>query len=310
MRIYDEIYEKNYTYETVPCECHGKQLFLQKITSKESNIKKNILCVHGLTITSSAFCSNYKDYNIAHKLCNIGYSVWIMDIGGHGRSETWEHGLDVNTQTGAEDIIAATEVIRKEEKVDRIELMGWSWGTMTCAVAATKKPELIQKLVLISPITGGTFPSKPREMFPDAYMPIQYKHCARLFPIKGLISGLEPEGDFEYDDNIVDLGLIDSSMHYMFRYLSEKGRPTGPSADIYCDADEWKIDAESIKAPTLMICGDNDLYVSQERLKVMYKKLPEGSKLKVIPKASHGFMFEKQNHVDGVQYILDFLQED
>ena len=64
-----------------------------------------------------------------------------------------------------------------------------------------------------------------------------------------------------------------------------------------------------IKAPTLLIVGDKDPYVSValcEEAKATLKA--EGSQLKVIPGASHPMMMEKPYYKAFREAVLDFLK--
>lgn len=306
---YDDWFQVEYTYEPIPCETHGKQLFFEKITCENSDPSKNVLVVHGLTCNSSIFDIAYKDYSINRFLCKEGYTVWMIDISGHGRSERWENPLEINTLVAAEDLIAAMEII-KEKAGTKTSLIGWSWGTMTTSKAAGMRPDLVDKLILCSPVTGGTFPSKSKDEFTDANIDVPYAMAARIFPIKGVTGGVEPdEDDFEFDTDRVDIRLVDHVMHMLYRDVLGAGKPNGPSIDIYCNADEWKINPDVIKAPTLILWGDDDIYPSPARIEIMLTKLPEGSRQRRFPGAGHDFMFEKDQYRICNGEILKFLGE-
>lgn len=240
---------------------------------------------------------------------NAGFTSWIMDVSGHGRSEEWENPLDIKTKTAAEDIIEAAETINRVMGTEQIDLFGWSWGAMTTSMAAGMRPGLIRKLVLCSPVTDGTFPSMPEEMFQDKYGEVSYAGLSRLFPIKGVTGGIEPGEDFEFDESRVELGMVDKAVHDFMRYVFSKGRPNGPSTEVMCNTDEWKINVDPIKAPTFLCWEDDDIYPSEERIKIMLSKLPDGSEGQFIKGGTHAIPFEKTVNVILHNAIIEFLNK-
>ena len=60
-----------------------------------------------------------------------------------------------DTAYAAEDIRAAMERIASETGQERIDLLGWSWGTMTTGLYAGEYPEHLGKLVLYAPVLSG-----------------------------------------------------------------------------------------------------------------------------------------------------------
>jgi pimeloyl-ACP methyl ester carboxylesterase len=65
-------------------------------------------------------------------------------------------------------------------------------------------------------------------------------------------------------------------------------------------------DLGRIKAPTLILAGDDDM-MSLEHTTAMYRAIPN-SELAIVPGTSHGLFMEKSSLVNRV--ILDFLGND
>ena len=68
------------------------------------------------------------------------YGVWILaDMENTGK---YEDGWKVTTQHAAEDEIYALEKICELQGVEKLDLLGWSWGTMTTSKVASQRPDL------------------------------------------------------------------------------------------------------------------------------------------------------------------------
>ena len=61
----------------------------------------------------------------------------------------------VDSDYAAEDIHAAMGKIIRETGLERIDLLGWSWGTVTVSRFAAMHPEMIDRLILYAPILCG-----------------------------------------------------------------------------------------------------------------------------------------------------------
>lgn len=62
---YDNWYDLEFSYEDVPLSTHNKKLFFQKISCTNSDSKKNILFLHGLTANSKVLDICYKNYMLS-----------------------------------------------------------------------------------------------------------------------------------------------------------------------------------------------------------------------------------------------------
>lgn len=305
-----------YNFTEVHCQRkdNGKKLFLQRCSCEHSDPGKNLLCVHGLTLTQHIFDIDYKDYSVIRFFTKKGYTVWALDCGGYGRSEEYEEGFSVNTENAARDIITAIEVIKEEMKCENVDLMGWSWGTMTASRAAGLRPDLVRKLVLIAPVTGGTMEAMPKEAFTEDKVTVDYEFAARLF--RHTLTGgnevaayMNPQEGDDIDYDITEKEVVGIAMHNIFRYDIRHPRPQGGQVDIYTAGDKWLIDGRSIKATTYIIRGTDDVYTTPERLAELLSVLPEGSDAHVVLGAGHGLYYEKDYYQEVRERILAFLEK-
>ena len=133
--------QESYSYEEYPLERNGISLHLDCVKAENTDPEKNVLMMHGSTYSSHEFDIDYEDYSLVRRLAREGYAVWRLDIAGYGQSEEVEDGLMPDTAYAAEDIRAAMELIADETGQERIDLLGWSWGTMTTGLFAGEDPE-------------------------------------------------------------------------------------------------------------------------------------------------------------------------
>lgn len=147
--------ETSYRYSEVPLERNGIALHLDEVTVSDTNPQKNILLVHGVTYSSHEFDIDYQDYSLVRRLAREGYGVWRLDIAGFGQSEQVEDGFLPDSEYAAEDINAAVETITEVTGQEKIDVLGWSWGTVTVSRFVAAHPEHVNNLVLYAPILSG-----------------------------------------------------------------------------------------------------------------------------------------------------------
>lgn len=284
-----------FTYEEYPLERNGVALHLDCVSVAGTVPKRNILVMHGLTYSSHEFDINYEDYSLVRYLAGNGYAVWRLDIAGYGQSGVVEDGFMPDSDYAAEDIHAAVERIVAETGVEKVDLMGWSWGTVTTSRFVGRYPELVRKLVLYAPILCGLGEAEITEPFHEN----DWEHAAGDIQV-------DSEGRFDLsitDPVIIEL-LCSSSWHY-----DRDSSPNGGRRDLCVDPSVKLIDLSAIQMPTLVICGGNDPYMNYELVNASLGELPEGSELKIIPGGGHAIMIEKPYYHEFRESVLAFLDE-
>lgn len=287
--------EISYTYEEYPLERNGIALHLDCITVAGTEPAKSILLVHGLTYSSHEFDIDYQDYSLVRLLAREGYAVWRVDIAGYGRSGAVEDGFMPDSDYAGEDINAAVELIVAETGLDKIDVLGWSWGTVTSSRFVNKYPEHVNKLVLYAPILRGLGDYEVADAFHYNY----WEHAADDF--QKLDNG---EFDLTITDPVIIEMYCSSCWHYDRDYS-----PNGGRRDL-CVADtESLINLDGITVPTLCICGSVDPYLVFDAVNDALNHLPEGSALEVIPGASHAVMLEAPFYHDFQARLLAYLAD-
>jgi long-chain acyl-CoA synthetase len=119
------------------------EMNLSVIDISPENATKTIMFVHGF-----AGCAETWEYQIN---AFLDYHIIIPDMRGHGQSDA--PYSDYTMEELVEDLHAITQKLDFPEK---FILVGHSFGGSICVEFATKYPELLEKLVLLS--TAGEYP--------------------------------------------------------------------------------------------------------------------------------------------------------
>ena len=285
--------DAGYTYTEIPLERNGISLHLDCMTVKGENPGKNILLVHGLTYSSHEFDVDYKDYSLVRRLAREGFAVWRLDIAGYGQSGAVPDGFLPDSDYAAEDINAAVEKIVTMTEQARIDVLGWSWGTVTAGRFAAKHPEHLNKLVLYAPILGGIGEHEVTEPFHRN----TWENAADDF---------QRNEEGEFDLSVTDPVIIEMFCSGCWHYDKETS-PNGGRRDICVPESEKLIDLSAISVPTLVICGDRDPYLNFDLVDTVLDELPEGSVYEKIKGASHVAYIEAPFYRDFQGRVVRFL---
>ncbi len=283
-----------YQFTEYPLIDRGISLFLECMSTGDSAPDRNILLIHGSTNSSHVFDINYEDYSLARRLAREGYAVWRLDIAGYGRSGDVPNGFLPRMDYAAENIHAAVDLITQETKNHKIDLLGWSWGTMTAGRFAVKYPEYLNRLVLYAPLLTGV---GEREIT-EAFYSITWESLVEDFQLNN--SG-------EIDSTIVEPVLVKLWCSNGRRY-NKTCSPNACRLDYFVSQSRKLINLEAIPVPTLIICGDKDPYMDYKQIYEVADHLPEGSAVEVIPGGSHIVMYEKPFYHEFQNRIIRFLK--
>lgn len=285
-----------YTQTTCPLERNGTALYLSQTVLSGTQPQRQILLVHGVTYSSHEFDIDYQDYSLVRYLARNGYGVWQLDIAGFGRSGAVEDGFMVDSDFAAEDIHAAAEKIIRETGQETIDVLGWSWGTVTVSRFAARHPEMIGRLVLYAPILCGIGAYEVTEPFHHN----TWEHAADDFQRC-------PDGSF--DTSVTEPAVLEWFCSGCWHYDGESS-PNGGRRDLCVDPSHLLIDLAQIRTPTLVICGDRDPYLDNTLVNRCLDDLPDGSALEIIPGGSHVVYVEKPFYHDFRERLMRFLQDE
>lgn len=121
---------------------------------------KTILFVHGATFAGSAtFDLPIGGESWMDWLARRGYDVYSVDLRGYGRSgrpaamkaDALKNLPIADTEAALEDVAKVVEFIRSRQSVEKVTLIGWSWGATVAARYAIMAPSKVDRLVLYAP---------------------------------------------------------------------------------------------------------------------------------------------------------------
>lgn len=125
--------------ETIPLARNEVPLHLERYIEQDGKTKRPLLFVHGVTFSSHEFDVDYKDYSLARYFAKHGFEVWLLDIAGFGSSGSVKDGFMPDSDYASEDIAAAVRLILERNNLASLDILGWSWGTVTSGRFAAKK---------------------------------------------------------------------------------------------------------------------------------------------------------------------------
>ncbi|SFW98425.1 Pimeloyl-ACP methyl ester carboxylesterase [Thermoactinomyces sp. DSM 45891] len=296
----------------------GVQIYLRH--KKQTKAKEAVLFLEPFSVpTAKAF--DVPGYSWMDDLASKGYDTWAMDFRGFGGStrpkemnQPPNQNKPVVTHTEAiKDLAATVEHIKKTQKVEKVSIVGWSWGAVVAGEYAAQKPENVNKLVLYGFMHGFSLPSmtkpfespkKPGEFNPKspAYQVIDFDKGMHHWHM--MMNGKELASDDAMEK--VRTTFIESDDTSKTRENQAIRRPMGPLQDLFSIwTDRPLYDVSKITSPTLVIYGDSDFFAEKNLL----QKLTGVKEKKevVIPEATHWALYEK-NRDQLLKATEQFLQ--
>lgn len=224
-----------------------------------------LLLMHGGTLTIESF--RQQTPALAER-----FRVILPERRAHGRTPDVEGPITYDLMAG--DTIALMAAL----SIERAHLVGWSDGANVGMLVALRRPDLVQKLVLIS----GNFDVSG---YTDEFTAFLQQATADTWPslISDLYKRTSPDGSAHWP-------LVFEKIKRM--WLNE---PKIRSQDLV-----------AITAPTLVMCADRDA-IKLEHTIDLFRGIP-GAQLCVVPGTSHFLPIERPGLVNRV--ILDFLADD
>ena len=249
-----------------------------------------------------------------------GYDVYLVDLRGYGRS-TRPPEMDqpaernaplTTTSTAVKDVGSAADFIRKRRGVERINLLGWSWGTTIMATYATRNTDRVNKLLLYAPQWIRTTPSLIATSGPlGAYRVVQ-EDAAKARWVTGVPetkkAELIPPGWFE-----AWAAATFSSDPWGVKQDPKKLRaPNGTQQDTreYWSAGKAYYEPETIRVPTLLLVGEWDQDTPPYMAQALFPKLVNApyKQLVQIGEATHTVLMEK-NRMQLFRAVQAFLDQ-
>jgi pimeloyl-ACP methyl ester carboxylesterase len=146
--------------------------------------ERTVLYVHGATYpASTAFDLQLGGMSWMDYIAARGYDVYLLDLRGYGKSaRPKEMSEDPKTNppivrgdTAVKDIGTVVDFILARRNIQRLNLIGWSWGTVTMSTYSTQNPSKVERLILYAP--GFWVETLP---LPESIPPARIANARRL----------------------------------------------------------------------------------------------------------------------------------
>jgi len=209
-----------------------------------------------------------------------------FDLPGHGETPV------PSAPYGIADLAELTADLLRREGIPRAHVAGISLGGLIAQRLTAAHPELVDRLVLID--TTPRYTDELRSMWA-----VRAKG-AREEGVRPLIDGLLPIW-------FTPQAIADDTA--AVRYVRETlARCPGEGYALACEAlanADLREDAVRIRAPTLVICGDEDIPSFLDAARWLAARIA-GAKLAWIARARHASVLERPE--DGLRLVRDFLR--
>ncbi len=135
----------------------GAQLYVRSRRPANVAPRGVVVLVHGATVASSLFDVPLQDYSLLGALARAGYAAYALDIRGYGRSSRpyLSTGAALPFARGddaVQDVFDVVSAVRDLEGVERVNLLGGSWGSIVVSKFAAMHPSFLDSLMLMAPI--------------------------------------------------------------------------------------------------------------------------------------------------------------
>ena len=249
----------------------------------------------------------FHDYLVPHfKNLAQDYQIIFYDQRGCGKTEFPQDTSTINIETYVEDL----EAIRNHLKLEKLNLIGHSWGSLLSLNYAKKYPNNLERLILVSPAPGNS------AYFDETFSNMQQKRTEE--DTKELVQTMM-SADFEKRENeafkkaillgdkvnLVDQSSIDGLYEPMI--FNETTSSNLMLVNSLLERTYFNLNIldniSVISCPTLIIVGDLDNvpFASTQLIQENIK----GSKLEVIKKSCHYPFYETPKEFN--QTIKNFL---
>lgn len=241
-----------------------------------------LLLIQGLGLDSTAWL--YQLPALAQQ-----YQVILFDNRGIGRTDASLGPY--TTYAMAQDVIALLNVL----EIARVHILGFSMGGLIAQVLALHYPDRIHKLVLVS--TAARLPAMTQQILQNWLHMLQEKVNSET-RMRSQLPWLFTEHFFEHQDHVDELIRLSLEHPYIPTIAGFSGQVAA------CITHNTQHQLNQIKAPTLIMVGNEEKLIPVERSRSLAANLPNAT-LQVIDAAGHNFFWETPDSFNAA--VLDFI---
>ena len=280
-----------------------------------------VLFVHGATYpASTAFDLPLGGTSWMEYIARRGYDVYLVDLRGYGRSTRppqMDQPADKNapltsTAIAVSDVGSAVDFIRKRRGVEKINLLGWSWGTTIMATYTTRNNDKVNKLALYATQWIRQTPSLVQVSGTlGAYRVVQ-EDAAKARWLTGVPEAKKAE--------LIPPGWFEAWAKATFNSDPWGAKQTplklrAPNGVVRDGLDYWSAgkpyyNPEDIRVPTMIILGEWDQDTPPYMAQTLFPKLVNApyKQMVMVGEGTHTVMMEK-NRMQLFRAVQAFLDE-
>ena len=260
-----------------------------------------VILQHGATYGSAAFDLPFGGLSWMDYIAARGFDVYCLDLPGYGRSErpaqmrapASENPPFMRTPDAADCIGAVVDFVCARRGVDRLCLIGWSWGTAITAHYTAGHGDRVERLVLYAPVWDRT-DSTPSAIHVDGALGA-YRTVDRAATVKRRQNGLSPERA---------IAVMPEAWFDMWWDATAAADPDAapgtiraPNGVVQDSLEYWNVgkplyDPSRITAPVLVIVGEWDLDTRPELAIKLFPLLENAAwkRLNIVSGGTHSLM--------------------
>lgn len=278
-----------------------------------------VILQHGATYGSAAFDLPFGGMSWMDYIAARGFDVYCLDLPGYGRSQrpaqmaapADENPPFMRTPEAADCLGAVVDFVCERRGVDRLCLLGWSWGTAITSTFAAGHPDRVARLVLYAPVWDRTG-SGPSVIHVDGPLGA-YRTVDRAATIKRRQNGLTPE----QAEAVMPSAWFDLWWEATAAAdpAAAPGTIRAPNGVVQDSLEYWNVgrplfDPSKVTAPVLLIVGEWDLDTRPELAVALYPLFTHAAwkRLSIISGGTHSVMMEA-NRMLLLRSVQQFLEE-
>ena len=281
-----------------------------------------VVLQHGATYPATAFYTPFAGLSWMDYLAQRGFDCYALDLPGYGlstRPASMNVPADRNppflrTPDAVRALGSVVDHVRRTRSVDRLNLIGWSWGTAITAAFTAANPAMVARLTLFAPVWDRR--NSPSPIALDGPLGA-YRTVTRKDAFARKMAGvpedkraaLSPPGWF---DQWADLTFA----------TDPKSGPKGdgqtlraPNGVLLDGREYWAVgkplyDPARIQAPTLLVVGEWDRDTPPFMAQAIFPLLTAAPwrRLTVLSEGTHSMLMER-NRMLLIRTVQQFLEE-
>jgi pimeloyl-ACP methyl ester carboxylesterase len=248
-----------------------------------------LLLVHGSSVsarpTYDLAVPGRAEYSVMNVFARLGFDVWTFDCENYGRSSRTSGNSDI--ASGAADIGATMELIRRETGVERAHFFGESSGALRAALFAVQHPERVDRLVLSAyTYTGKGSPTLAKRALDLERLRANPRRLRDRAMIESIFLRDKP--------GTSEAGVAEAVAAAELVFGDEV--PTGTYIDMVANLPI--VEPSQLRMPVMMLTGAFDGISTMDDLRDFYEHLgSEDKQFVVLPATAHSLVWAKNRRL-------------